>query len=116
MFPRARPLLAPTTQATAPGCRTPGLTPGAFAESSTAVICVRGYDRAHRVWHDKAGTLAKYHIAPSDAALYEDDDLIPVCLGGDNARRSITRLSPTPESGVPGRRTCSSGSYAPRFV
>ena len=63
----------------------PKLTPGAFAESSTAAICVRGYDRAHRVWHDKASTLARYRIAPSDAALYEDDDLIPVCLGVDNA-------------------------------
>ena len=63
----------------------PQLTPGAFAESSTAAICVRGYDRAHRVWHDKAGTLARYQIAPAEAALYEDDDLIPVCLGGDNA-------------------------------
>jgi hypothetical protein len=38
----------------------PRLTPGAFAESSTAAICVRGYDRAHRVRHDKAGTAAKY--------------------------------------------------------
>jgi hypothetical protein len=38
----------------------PRLTPGAFAESSPATICVRGYDRAHRVWHDKAGTAAKY--------------------------------------------------------
>jgi len=55
----------------------PQLTPGAFAESSTAAICVRGYDRAHRVWHDKAGTLARYQIAPAEAALYEDDDLIP---------------------------------------
>ena len=63
----------------------PRLTSGAFAESSTAAICVRGYDRAHRVWHDKTGTLARYRIAPSDAARYEDDDLIPVCLGGDNA-------------------------------
>jgi hypothetical protein len=63
----------------------PQLTPGAFAESSTAAICVRGYDRAHRVWHHKAGTLARYQIAPAEAALYEDDDLIPVCLGGDNA-------------------------------
>lgn len=37
------------------------------------------------MWHDKASTLARYRIAPSDAALYEDDDLIPVCLGVDNA-------------------------------
>jgi hypothetical protein len=37
------------------------------------------------VWHDKIGTLAKYGIAPYRASLFEDDDLIPVCLGGDNA-------------------------------
>jgi hypothetical protein len=61
------------------------LTPGAVAETSTAVICAPGYARAHRVWHDKAGTLAKYGIPRDQAAGYEDDDLIPVCLGGDNA-------------------------------
>jgi hypothetical protein len=61
------------------------LTPGAVAETSPAVICTPGYARAHRVWHDKAATLAKYGIARDQAALYEDDDLIPVCLGGDNA-------------------------------
>ena len=44
------------------------------------MICVRGYDRAHRVWHDKASTLAKYSIPELEAAKYEDDDLIPVCL------------------------------------
>jgi len=38
----------------------------------------------NRVWHDKAGRLAKYRIASTEAALYEDD-LIPVCPGGDNA-------------------------------
>jgi hypothetical protein len=59
------------------------LTPGAVAETSTAVICAPGYARAHRVWHDKAGTLAKYGIERNQAAEY--DDLIPVCLGGDNA-------------------------------
>src|SRR5215468_8219777 len=61
------------------------LTPGAVAETSTEAICAPGYARAHRVWHDKAATLAKYGITPDKAALYEDDDLIPVCLGGDNA-------------------------------
>jgi hypothetical protein len=40
--------------------RLPRLTPGAFAESSIAAICVRGYDRARRIWHDKVGTAAKY--------------------------------------------------------
>jgi hypothetical protein len=61
------------------------LTPGAVAETRTAVICVRGYLQAHRVWHDKIGTLAKYGISPDQADLFEDDDLIPVCLGGENA-------------------------------
>jgi hypothetical protein len=54
------------------------VTPGAIAEARTAVICVHGYARAHRVWHDKIGTLAKYGIAPDRAPLFEDDDLIPV--------------------------------------
>ena len=61
------------------------LTPGAVAETRTAGICVRGYERAHRVWHDKASSLAKYGIRQDQADLFEDDDLIPVCLGGDNA-------------------------------
>ena len=39
------------------------LTPGAIAETRTAVLCVHGYAKAHRVWRDKAGTLAKYGIA-----------------------------------------------------
>ena len=37
------------------------------------------------MWDDKAGTLRKYSIPPNDGGDYEDDDLIPVCLGGDNA-------------------------------
>jgi hypothetical protein len=61
------------------------LTPGAIAETSTAVICAPGYARAHRVWHDKTATLAKYGIPRDQAAQYEDDDLVAVCLGGANA-------------------------------
>jgi hypothetical protein len=49
------------------------------------VICERGYSRAHRVWRSKANTLAKYGLSPDQAASHEDDDLIPICLGGDNA-------------------------------
>jgi hypothetical protein len=64
------------------------------------VICVRGYDRAHRVWHDKAGTLAKYGIGEDRASLFEDDDLIPVCLGGDNA--SPQNHWPQPNGATPG--------------
>jgi hypothetical protein len=61
------------------------LTLGAVAENHADAICVRGDDREHRVWHDKAGTLAKYGVSLSAADQYEDDDLVPVCLGGDNA-------------------------------
>ena len=78
----------------------PKLTPGAFAETSTSVICAPGYARSHRVWHDKAGTLAKYHIPLSAAGRYEDDDLIPVCLGGDNA--SPLNHWPQPNAATPG--------------
>ena len=62
----------------------PRLTPGAVISTHTADICARGYDRAHRVWHDKSGTLAKYRIPQSAAGQFEDDDLVPVCLGGAN--------------------------------
>lgn len=61
------------------------LTPGAIAETRAAVLCVHGYAKAHRAWRDKVGTLAKYGIAADRASLFEDDDLIPVCLGGNNA-------------------------------
>jgi hypothetical protein len=61
------------------------LTPGAIAETRAAVICVHGYAKAHRVWHEKVATLTKYGIAPDHAFLFEDDDLVPVCLGGNNA-------------------------------
>ena len=61
------------------------LTPGTVAETRIAVLCVHGYAKAHRVWRDKASTLAKYGIATDRASLFEDDDLIPVCLGGNNA-------------------------------
>jgi hypothetical protein len=60
------------------------LTPGAIAETHAAVLCLHGYARTHRVWRDKAGTLAKYGIALDRAALFEDDDLVPICLGGNN--------------------------------
>jgi len=53
--------------------------------TTTDEICVHGYAHAHRVWHDKWGTLARYGIPHNRTTRYEDDDLIPVCLGGDNA-------------------------------
>jgi hypothetical protein len=78
----------------------PRLTPGAIATTDPAVICVVGYGKRHRVWHDKAGTLAKYGIPLSDAGLYEDDDLVPVCLGGDNADPRNHWPQPIAEAGA----------------
>ena len=67
----------------------PSLTTGAAATDDPAEICGRvgglTYTRRHRVWHGKVDTLAKYHLPPYAGRDYEDDDLIPVCLGGDNA-------------------------------
>lgn len=67
----------------------PQLTPGAIASHDIAEVCAKEasgrytYSRTHRVWHDKAGTLAKYGIPRSQGRLYEDDDLVPLCIGGD---------------------------------
>ena len=63
----------------------PLLTPGAIASMSAAEVCAPGYSRAHRVWHDKAGTLRKYGLPLRAMSAVEDDDRIPVCAGGDNA-------------------------------
>ena len=63
----------------------PALTPGAIASRSVAEVCAPGYSRAHRVWHDKAGTLRKYGLPPSAMSAVEDDDRLPVCAGGANA-------------------------------
>jgi hypothetical protein len=63
----------------------PQLSPGAVADADPAVVCAPGYSRSRRVWHDKTATLAKYRIPPSEAGRYEDDDPVPICLGGDNA-------------------------------
>ncbi len=66
----------------------PQLTPGAIRTSDTSEICAAGYDRAARAWPYPAGkrqVLAEYDIAWTDRASYEDDDLVPVCLGGANA-------------------------------
>lgn len=70
----------------------PRLTPGAVATSDAhgpdGICTVVGgltYTRRHRVWDDKQETLARYGIPASQARDYEDDDRVPVCLGGDNA-------------------------------
>jgi hypothetical protein len=63
----------------------PTLTPGAVRTTDRAEICAPGYDKAHRVWRSKLLTLQRYGIPENRIEDYEDDDLIPVCLGGDNA-------------------------------
>lgn len=68
-----------------PAMPDPALTPGAALDTDPTVICAPGYARAHRVWHDKRGTAAKYGIPWSAAVTMEDDDLVPIGLGGNNA-------------------------------
>jgi hypothetical protein len=66
----------------------PALTPGAVASHSVAEVCEPGYARSHRVWGQRekyAITLPRYRIPAAAGHLYEDDDLIPICAGGDNA-------------------------------
>jgi hypothetical protein len=63
----------------------PHLTPGAVSTTDLAVICVPGFNQRPRAWHDKLGTLLKYGLSLDQAMEVEDDDLIPRCLGGDNA-------------------------------
>lgn len=80
-------LLSPANAAaqTLPDRPDPMLTPGATLTTDVGEICAPGYSRAHRVWHDKLGTLHKYGLLPSDARRVEDDDRVPICAGGDNA-------------------------------
>ena len=52
-----------------------------------------------RVWHDKAGRLAKYRIASTEAALYEDDLEGPQCAdsGPSRPKRGRQQSSSRPE-------------------
>jgi hypothetical protein len=61
------------------------LTPGVIRDTDPTVVCALGYARTHRVWHDKASTLIKYGLSPSQTRDFEDDDRVPICAGGDNA-------------------------------
>lgn len=67
----------------------PSLTPGAIATSDIGEICARvnglTYTKRHRVWTGQLDTLRKYGIDPQRHAEFEDDDLVPVCLGADNS-------------------------------
>jgi hypothetical protein len=83
--------LGSPSHAADPSTPNPKLTPGSVASHNLAEVCAKDargqytYSRMHRVWHDKAGTLAKYGIPRSQGNLYEDDDRVPLCAGGDNA-------------------------------
>ena len=65
------------------------LTPGAVATSDKGEICGRvgglTYTKRNRVWEAKNGTLIKYGVPLSLRTSFQDDDRVPVCLGGDNA-------------------------------
>lgn len=69
----------------------PALTPGAVATTDRDEICGRvgglTYTKRHRVWHRRDETMAKYGVLAAVIAgvAFQDDDLVPVCLGGDNA-------------------------------
>lgn len=79
----------------------PRLTPGAVTGATTAEICAPGYARAHRVWpwpEGKRETLRRYGLPWALARDYEDDDLVPVCLGGDNADVRNHWPQPWPEA------------------
>jgi hypothetical protein len=73
-----------------PSTPDPQLTPGAVATSDPAVLFDRingqTYSQRHRIWHDKMATCRKYGIVRYVLCkATEDDDRVPVCLGGDNA-------------------------------
>lgn len=64
------------------------LTPGAIASRDVSDICDRtggSYSKRHRVWDRQRETAAKYGVPWNERRNFEDDDRIPVCLGGDNS-------------------------------
>lgn len=67
----------------------PACTPGAVATTDRSEICgvVGGltYTRRHRVWVHQGDTMEQYGVPASRRRQYEDDDLVPVAAGGDNA-------------------------------
>jgi hypothetical protein len=61
------------------------LTPGLIATTNATEACAGGpgeYSRHHRVWHNNVST--GYGLPLSAMGTVEDDDRMPVCLGGDN--------------------------------
>ncbi len=82
----------------------PALTPGVVALTDVHEVCAYAgglsYSKRHRVWTNKAGTLRKYSLPLRDGRLYEDDDRIPVCVGGDNADPRNHWPQPWPEARI----------------
>jgi hypothetical protein len=68
----------------------PDLTPGLIASADTGEVCASdgrpgsAYSRAHRSMNenDRRADFARYRIAWRDHRRYEDDHLVPLCLGG----------------------------------
>jgi hypothetical protein len=90
----------------------PTLTPGAIRDTDPTIICAPGYDKSHRVWRDKRGTAAKYDVPWSIAKDMEDDDLVPIRLGGNNADPRNHWLQPCSawrDVGIHGLRRCIAG-------
>jgi hypothetical protein len=71
----------------------PNLTPGLVASADVGQICASdgrpgsAYSRAHREMNeaDRRADFARYGIAWADRHGYEDDHLVPLCLGGADA-------------------------------
>jgi hypothetical protein len=82
----------------------PRLTPGAVASSDAAEVCESdgrpgsAYSRAHREMNQaqRRGDFARYGIPWSDHRFYEDDHLVPLCLGGAD---TAANRWPQPRSG-----------------
>ena len=68
----------------------PQLTPGVIASADTGEVCASdgkpgsAYSRAHRSMNENArrADFERYGIAWPDRHRYEDDHLVPLCLGG----------------------------------
>jgi len=83
----------------------PRLTPGGVASTDRAEVCESdglpgsAYSRAHREMNQRArrADFARYGILWSDRGRYEDDHLVPLCLGGADVE---TNRWPEPRTGV----------------
>jgi hypothetical protein len=70
----------------------PALTPGhTIAGTTAATVCKPGFGLdSHRAKYKvRAAVYASYGVAWADRAKYQDDDLIPPELGGDNTQKNI---------------------------